>query len=77
MFVEYGRVGDPEHGAPWGLQPGHRLTPGLLTPRVSLHLEFRRLLRFGDEAWITLSVAAVGRTSLRYSPAVTDLEGHP
>ena len=45
-----------------------------LTPRVSMHLEFRRPLRFGDEAWVQLTVAAVGRTSLRYSLRVTDLD---
>jgi acyl-CoA thioester hydrolase len=48
-----------------------------LTPRVSMHLDFRRPLRFGDEAWVELSVAAVGRASLRYTLAVTDLEETP
>ena len=47
------------------------------TPRVSMHLDFRRPLRFGDEAWVELTVAAVGRTSLRYALTVTDLEGAP
>jgi len=48
-----------------------------LTPRVSVHLEFRSSLRFGDEAWVELAVAAVGRTSLRYALAVTDLRDRP
>jgi acyl-CoA thioesterase FadM len=47
------------------------------TPRLSMRLEFRRPLRFGDEAWVELTVAAVGRTSLRYSLRVTDLEERP
>jgi acyl-CoA thioesterase FadM len=48
-----------------------------LTPRVSVHLEFRRSLRFGDEAWAELTVAAVGRSSLRYLLKVTDLQDNP
>lgn len=48
-----------------------------LTPRVSMHLEFRRPLRFGDEAWVQLAVAAVGQSSLRYSLQVTDLDENP
>jgi len=43
------------------------------TPRVSVHLEFRAPLRFGDEAWVLLRVASVGRASLRYALTVTDL----
>jgi YbgC/YbaW family acyl-CoA thioester hydrolase len=48
-----------------------------LTPRVSVHLEFRSSLRFGDEVWVELTVAVVGRTSLRYALAVTDLHDRP
>ncbi len=48
-----------------------------LTPRVSMHLDFRRPLRFGEEAWVELTVAAVGRASLRYALRVTDLEDNP
>lgn len=48
-----------------------------LTPRVSMQLEFRRPMRFGDEAWVELAVAAVGRSSLRYALTVTDLRENP
>jgi YbgC/YbaW family acyl-CoA thioester hydrolase len=48
-----------------------------LTPRVSMHLDFRRPLRFGEEAWVELTVAAVGRASLRYTLTVTDLRDNP
>jgi acyl-CoA thioesterase FadM len=48
-----------------------------LTPRVSMHLDFRRPLRFGEEAWVELTVAAVGRASLRYALRVTDLADNP
>jgi acyl-CoA thioesterase FadM len=48
-----------------------------LTPRVSVRLEFRSSLRFGDEAWVQLTVLRVGRTSLRYGLAVTDLRDRP
>jgi acyl-CoA thioesterase FadM len=48
-----------------------------LTPRLRVQLEFRRPLRFGDEAWAELTVAAVGRTSLRYALRVTDLDENP
>jgi acyl-CoA thioesterase FadM len=44
------------------------------TPRVSVHLEFRSPLRFGEEAWVELTVAGVGRASLRYALVVTDLQ---
>jgi len=47
------------------------------TPRVSMRLDFRRPLRFGDEAWVELTVAAVGRASLRYSLRVADLQDRP
>jgi len=47
------------------------------TPRVSMQLQFRRPLRFGDEAWTELTVAAVGRSSLRYALRVTDLHDTP
>jgi acyl-CoA thioesterase FadM len=45
------------------------------TPRVSVHLEFRSPLRFGEEAWIVLGVTSVGRASLQYALTVTDLDG--
>jgi len=45
-----------------------------LTPRVRVQLEFRRPLRFGDEAWVELTVVTVGRASLRYALTVTDAE---
>jgi acyl-CoA thioesterase FadM len=48
-----------------------------VVPRVSVQFEFRRPLRFGDEAWVELSVAAVGRASLCYALAVTDVDGRP
>ena len=48
-----------------------------LTPRVSMRLEFRRPLRFGEEAWTELTVASVGRSSLRYALRVTDLHDNP
>ena len=44
------------------------------TPRVSVRFEFRRPLRFNDAAWVTLAVAHVGRSSVRYTLLVTDLE---
>jgi len=47
------------------------------TPRVSVHFEFHNPLRFNDEAWVELAVAAVGRASLRYRLTVTDLAGAP
>jgi YbgC/YbaW family acyl-CoA thioester hydrolase len=48
-----------------------------LTPRVSIHLDFRRPLRFGEEAWVEMTVTAVGRASLRYALRVTDLLDNP
>jgi acyl-CoA thioesterase FadM len=36
------------------------------TPRVSVRADFTRALRFNDAVDVTLSVAAVGRTSVRY-----------
>jgi acyl-CoA thioesterase FadM len=41
------------------------------TPRVSVRAEFKRSLRFNDPVEVTLAVAAVGRTSVRYALTVT------
>jgi acyl-CoA thioesterase FadM len=37
------------------------------TPRLAVHVEFRRSLRFNDEVEVTLAVAALGRSSVRYA----------
>ncbi len=42
------------------------------TPRVKAGFEFRRPLRFNDPAWIDLTVAAVGRSSVRYAALLRD-----
>ncbi|HEX4011600.1 MAG TPA: thioesterase family protein [Solirubrobacteraceae bacterium] len=47
------------------------------TPRVSVRFDFRRPLRFNDEASVVLAVADVGRSSVRYTLLVTDIADHP
>jgi acyl-CoA thioester hydrolase len=46
-----------------------------VTPRVSVAAEFERSLRFNDPVEVELAVEAVGRTSVRYSLAITGPEG--
>lgn len=45
------------------------------TPRVRTEFEFRRALRFDDVVEITLSVAALGETSVTYRIEVTSGPG--
>jgi acyl-CoA thioesterase FadM len=40
------------------------------TPRVRVQADFKRSLRFNDAVDVTLAVAAVGRTSVRYRLAI-------
>jgi acyl-CoA thioester hydrolase len=42
------------------------------TPRVKAGFEFSRPLRFNDPAWIDLSVAGVGHSSVRYRAVLRD-----
>jgi YbgC/YbaW family acyl-CoA thioester hydrolase len=42
------------------------------TPRVSVRFDFRRPLRFNDESTVALTVADVGRSSVRYTLLVCD-----
>jgi acyl-CoA thioesterase FadM len=44
-------------------------------PRVALALEFRRPLRFNDLVELELSVAGVGRSTVRYALALTGPDG--
>ena len=44
-------------------------------PRVALALEFRRPLRFNDPVELELSVASVGRSTVRYALALTGPDG--
>jgi acyl-CoA thioester hydrolase len=46
-----------------------------VTPRVSVTAEFRRPLRFNDPVEVELAVAAVGRSSVRYTLAITGPQG--
>jgi len=46
------------------------------TPRVRVEAEFKRVLRFNDVVDVTLAVAAVGRTSVRYALTIAH-EGAP
>jgi acyl-CoA thioester hydrolase len=46
------------------------------TPRVRVAAEFKRILRFNDVVDVTLAVAAVGRTSVRYALTIAR-EGEP
>jgi probable biosynthetic protein (TIGR04098 family) len=46
------------------------------TPRVRVQADFKRSLRFNDAVDVTLAVAAVGRTSVRYRLAIAH-EGAP
>jgi len=45
------------------------------TPRVSVHFDFSRSLRFNDEVETVLSVERVGRTSVRYAVRVSGAAG--
>jgi acyl-CoA thioesterase FadM len=44
-------------------------------PRVALALEFRRPLRFNDLVELELSVASVGRSTVRYALTLTGPDG--
>jgi acyl-CoA thioesterase FadM len=46
-----------------------------LTPRLAVQVEFRRALRFNDEVEVTLAVAALGRSSVRYALTVAGAAG--
>ena len=46
-----------------------------VNPRLSVHFEFQRPLRFNDEGVIQLRVDAVGRSSVRYQLQISDTEG--
>jgi acyl-CoA thioesterase FadM len=45
------------------------------TPRLAVQVEFRRALRFNDEVEVTLTVTALGRTSIRYALTLTCAAG--
>ena len=45
------------------------------TPRVSVAAQFDRPLRFNDPVEVELAVEAVGRSSVRYSLAITGPDG--
>lgn len=45
------------------------------TPRVAVQFDFTRSLRFNDIVKVRFSVAAVGRTSVRYEVSVIGTEG--
>lgn len=45
------------------------------TPRLAVEMDFRRSLRFNDEVEVTLAVAALGRSSVRYAVTLTDAAG--
>jgi len=45
------------------------------TPRVGVEMTFKRSLRFNDEVEATLTVAALGRSSVRYAFALAGAEG--
>jgi acyl-CoA thioesterase FadM len=46
-----------------------------VTPRVGVAAEFKRPLRFNDPVDVELAVDALGRSSVRYSLAITGPEG--
>jgi acyl-CoA thioesterase FadM len=46
-----------------------------VTPRVGVTAEFKRPLRFNDPVQVELAVDALGRSSVRYSLAITGPEG--
>ena len=46
-----------------------------VTPRVGVAAEFKRPLRFNDPVEVELAVDALGRSSVRYSLAITGPEG--
>ena len=46
-----------------------------LTPRLAVQVEFRRSLRFNDEVEVTLAVAALGRSSVRYALTLAGAAG--
>jgi acyl-CoA thioesterase FadM len=46
-----------------------------VTPRVSVSADFARPLRFNDLVDVELTVAAVGRTSVRYALTITGPQG--
>ena len=46
-----------------------------LTPRLAVRVEFRRSLRFNDEVEVTLAVAALGRSSVRYALTLAGAAG--
>jgi len=52
---------------------GLRIAPSkeLAYPRVAASFEFKKPLRFEDEANVEIQVAAIGRTSIRYRCVIT------
>lgn len=46
-----------------------------VTPRVSVAAKFQRPLRFNDPVEVELAVAAVGRSSVRYTLTITGPQG--
>lgn len=46
-----------------------------VTPRVGVAVDFRRALRFNDEVALELSVATLGRSSVRYALTLTGPDG--
>jgi len=52
---------------------GLRIAPSkeLAYPRVAASFEFKKPLRFEDEADVEIQVAAIGRTSIRYRCVIT------
>jgi len=76
-YVAWMEVGRGELAGRFGLDAGQLADEGYLAPVVILELQYRKPLRYGDEARVRTTIRRTGTATLEFACVIVGADGAP